>query len=122
MYMLLVMIPTAAKKGQTWYTVCTVMVLLAVVVSYSCLFWGNTHRRIARFLTGRMAFKKVAFLAAVDWMRLVVRPDEGWEVTDRVSATTLLSLRLGFLGFDSLKGVSRWFRLSLCFFFFGGNM
>merc|ERR1711865_1205484 len=48
-------------------------------------------------------------------------PEPGWEVTDRISWTTALCIRLAFICLDSLKGISRWFRLFSAFFFMFGN-
>jgi hypothetical protein len=75
-----------------------------------------------RFLVNKMAFKKVALLALADWLRMMLMPDQGWEVTERITGTTLLILRITFFCQDSLKGMSRWFRLYLASFFILGNI
>ena len=40
----------------------------------------------------------------------MILPGQGWEVTDRIVATTTLAARLAFICLDSLIGISRWFR------------
>ena len=51
----LVMLPGEPKKGQVWYNVANGLdVLVSAIVLIACLFWGNTHIKMIRFLSGKM--------------------------------------------------------------------
>jgi hypothetical protein len=115
------MLPYRLKKGQHWYSVMHSSVLFSMTVSIVCLFYKNTHIKMLRFLSGKMIFVQVVILALIDWLRVMILPGQGWEVTDRIVATTTLAARLAFICLDSLTGISRWFRLFIAFFFITGN-
>ena len=117
----LLMVPYQVKKGQDWYSVVHSLVLFSTIVLTTCIFWGNTHMKMLAFLSGKKIFWKVVVLALIDWVRIMIKPDVGWEVPNRISFSTVFVFRLLFICLDSLKGVSRWFRLFITFFFFVGN-
>jgi hypothetical protein len=118
----LVMVPRQLKKGQMWYTVAHSLNLAAAIVLVVSLFWGNTHIKMIRFLSGKQIFVQVVILALIDWLRVMIMPDSGWEVTDRIYITSTLITRLAYICVDSLKGMSRWFRLFYAFMFMLGNV
>ena len=117
----LVMVPGELKKGQMWYTVAQSLNLATAIVLIVSLFWGNTHIKMIRFLSGKMIFVQVVILTLIDWLQKMILPGLGWEVTDRISFTSFTLTRLGFICFDSLKGLSRWYRLFYAFLFMFGN-
>ena len=121
-FVALILVPGQLKKGLMWYSSSHSLVLFSMTASVACLFWGNTHIKMLRFLSGKKIFAKVVFLALADLVRLLIMPDTGWEVSDRITAATLFVCRLSFFCLDSLKGMSRWFRLFTAFFFMFGNV
>ena len=121
LYMGLLMIPDELKKGQVWYTVAHFLVLVSAVLSIACLYWGNTHIKMIRFLSGKAIFVQVVILALIDWLQLMIMPTPGLEVANRIFATSGLTFRFAFICLDSLKGISRWFRLFIAFSFMFGN-
>ena len=120
-FLALVFVPWELKKGMTWYIVAHSLVLFCMVAFLVCMFVGNTHPRMLLFLVRQPAFAQVVIIALVDWLRVLLWPDVGWETTERISNTTTFITRLVFFTFDSLKGMSRWFRLFMSFLFFLGN-
>jgi hypothetical protein len=117
----LMMIPYELKKGQAWNTAANSLLLGSVILSVACLFWGNTHIKMIRFLSGKKIFAQVVILALMAWLQVMIIPDVGWGVTHRIAATTTLTFRLAFICLDSLKGISRLARLFIAFFFMFGN-
>jgi hypothetical protein len=120
-FLALAFLPNGLKKGMTWYIVAHSLVLLCMAASIVCTFVGNTHPRMLLFLARQPDFAQVVIIALVDWLRVLLWPDAGWETTERISNTTTFITRLVFFTFDSLKGMSRWFRLFMSFLFFLGN-
>jgi hypothetical protein len=120
-YVGLIMVPYELKMGQMWYTAAHSLVLVSSVLSIACLFWGNTHIKMIRFLSGKKIFVQVVVLALIDWLQVMIMPAPGLEVPNRIAATTALTFRLCFICLDSLKGISRWYRLIIAFFFMFGN-
>ena len=59
----LIMVPGELKTGQVWYTAAHSLVLASVIVLMACLFWGNTHIKMIRFLSGKKIFVQVVILA-----------------------------------------------------------
>ena len=53
-YIGLIMVPWELKMGQAWYTAAHSLVLVSAILSVACLFWGNTHIKIIRFLSGNL--------------------------------------------------------------------
>jgi hypothetical protein len=104
-------VPASYKQGQLWYTVAQVLVLCFFIVSYLCLFWGNTHTTLLRFLYRKKIFAQVVCLSVLDFVQRMAAPEPGWEATDRIQAITALVSRLAFFCTDSVQGVSAWFRL-----------
>ena len=115
-------VPYGLKKGQVWYSVCQGLVLLSTVVSLTCLFFGNTHATLLRFLAVNGVFWQVVVLVVVNWVRVIVWPDVGWEVNDRITESTFLLYRLAFFCQDALKGISRWFRVFTAGLFLLANL
>jgi hypothetical protein len=83
----LAMLPKSLKKGQVWYTAAHSLNLATAIVLIVSLLWGNTHIKMLRFLSGKPIFAQVLILALVDWLRVMIVPDVGWEVTDRIGGT-----------------------------------
>ena len=52
----LAMVPGELKKGQLWYTAAHSLVLVSAIVLMACLFRGNTHIKMIRFLSGKKIF------------------------------------------------------------------
>ena len=117
----LAMVPSRLKKGQMWYTAAQSLILIIAIVLVMRLFWGNTHIKMIRFLSGKKIFVQVVILTLIDWLQVMIMPAPGWEVTVRISFTTATLTRLVFICLDSLKGLSRWFRLFSAFMFIFGN-
>jgi hypothetical protein len=86
------------------------------------LFWDNVHFKLLRFLSGKKVFAQVVILSLIDWLRLILLPDPGWETVDRITSTEVLLMRLAVFNLDSLQGLSRWFRIAAAFFFMLGNI
>jgi hypothetical protein len=89
----LVALPSGLKKGQAWYSVCHGLVLLSTVLCFACLFFGNTHVKLLRFLAVNGVFWQVVVLAVVTWVQQMGWPGVGWEVSQRIAASTALLFR-----------------------------
>ena len=121
-FVALIFVPAQLKKNQVWYICCHATILFSTTLSICFKYWGNTHIKMLRFLSGKPVFAQIVLLALLDWLWITIQPDLGWEVTDRIGAATGLIIRIGFICLDSLKSVSRWYRLWITFFFMFGNM
>ena len=70
--------------------------LVSTVVSVACLFFGNTHVKLLRFLAVNGVFWQVVVLAVANWVQEVVLPGVGWEVSDRITESTFLLFSIVF--------------------------
>jgi hypothetical protein len=68
----LLMLPVGVKRYLLWYTIAHSFALLFTVVSVACVFLGNTHTKILRFLTGKKVFIQVVVLSLADWLRMTL--------------------------------------------------
>ena len=68
----LMYLPYNLKKGRAWYTVCWSLVLFSTVVSLACVFFGNTHVKLLKFLAVNGVFWQVLVLVVVDWVIVIV--------------------------------------------------
>ena len=76
-FILLSMVPRELKKGQMWYTAAHSLLLVSTLVLIASLFWGNTHIKMIRFLSGKPIFVQVVALTLIDWLQVMIMPDPG---------------------------------------------
>jgi hypothetical protein len=115
------LVPWELKKGRLWYKIAHASILFSTMVCVAGLYVANTHNVILRFLSSKKVFVLVVGLSLCDCMRLMMFPEPGWEVTERLQAASYMCFRLGFVCSDSLRGMSFWFRKCTSLIFMFGN-
>ena len=90
-FLALVIIPSNVKKGQFWYDLSQGLVLVSTAVSSFCVFYGNTHIKLLKFLAVNGVFWQVIVLAVGCWAQ-----ETRWSDGYGLSASTTLLLRLCF--------------------------
>jgi hypothetical protein len=120
-YVVALAIPGSLKQGQAWYIALHSIALLSSIPAVAGIFWGNTHNKILLFIFTKIRFWQILILALTDWVLWLAKPDVGYEVTDRLSATTQLILRVAFFCLDACRGMRRNFRLLTVVVFIFGN-